>query len=115
MIIANMISARHFAKQSHAKNRIGYRNAGGHSKCDKFIINFYIMDNLSCRFDIMDNESHFFCVLTYAIIYVLIHQIIFRFYLLKYSLFFSSTLVLTSFIDVVFILSVKMGTTEMGF
>ena len=28
------------------------------------------------------------CVLTYAIIYVLIHQIIFRFYLLKYSLFF---------------------------
>ena len=29
-----------------------------------------------------------FCVLTYAIIYVLIHQIIFRFYLLKYSLFF---------------------------
>ena len=31
---------------------------------------------------------HFFCVLTYAIIYVLIHYIIFRFYLLKYSLFF---------------------------
>ena len=30
----------------------------------------------------------FFCVLTYAIIYVLIHQIIFRFYLLKYYLFF---------------------------
>ena len=29
-----------------------------------------------------------FCVLTYAVIYVLIHQIIFRFYLLKYSLFF---------------------------
>ena len=39
---------------------------------------------LGCRFDIMDNESYFFlCVLTYAIIYVLIHQIIFRFYLLK--------------------------------
>ena len=48
----------------------------------------------------------FFCVLTYAIIYVLIHQIIFRFYLLKYSLPFSSTLVLTSSIDVVFILSI---------
>ena len=30
----------------------------------------------------------FFGVLTYAIIYVLIHQIILRFYLLKYSLFF---------------------------
>ena len=43
---------------------------------------------LGCRFDIMDNESYFFCVLTYAIIHVLIHQIIFRFYLLKYSLFF---------------------------
>ena len=46
------------------------------------------------------------CVLTYAIIYVLIHQIIFRFYLLKCSLFFASTLVLTSSIDVVFILSI---------
>ena len=45
--------------------------------------------DLGCRFDIMDNESYFYlCVLTYAIIYVLIHQIIFRFYLLKYSLFF---------------------------
>ena len=30
----------------------------------------------------------FFCVLTYAIIYVMMHQIIFRFYLLKYSLIF---------------------------
>ena len=29
-----------------------------------------------------------FCVLTYTIIYVLIHQIIFRFYLLKYSFIF---------------------------
>ena len=65
---------------------------------------------LSCRFDIMDNESYFFCALTYAIIYVLIHQIIFRFYLLKYSLFFSSTLVLTSSIDVVFILSILYDT-----
>ena len=36
-----------------------------------------------------------FCVLTYAIIYVLMHHVIFRFYLLKYSLFIS-TLVLTS-------------------
>ena len=33
-----------------------------------------------------------FCVLTYAIIYVLIHQITFRFYLLKYSLFFQALL-----------------------
>ena len=43
-------------------------------------------NQLGCRCDIMDNESYFFVL--YAIIYVLIHQIIFRFYLLKYSLFF---------------------------
>ena len=42
---------------------------------------------LGCRVDMMDNKSFFWCVLTYAIIYVLIHQIIFQFYLLKYSLF----------------------------
>ena len=42
---------------------------------------------LGCRFDMMDNKSYFLCVLIYAIIYVLIHQIIFRFYLLKYALF----------------------------
>ena len=36
----------------------------------------------------VDLTSFFFGVLTYAIIYVLIHQIIFRFYLLKYSSFF---------------------------
>ena len=42
---------------------------------------------LGCRFDIMDNESYFF-VFWHAIIYVLIHQIIFRFYLIKYSLYF---------------------------
>ena len=38
MIIANMISVRNFAKQSHAKNRIEYHNAGGHPKCDTLII-----------------------------------------------------------------------------
>ena len=54
---------------------------------------------LGCRFDIMDKKSYFF-VFWHAIIYVLIHQIIFRFYL------FSSTFVLTSSIDVVFILSI---------
>ena len=43
---------------------------------------------LGCRFDIMDYESYFFCVLTYAIIYVMKHHIIFRFYPLKYSSFF---------------------------
>ena len=37
MITANMISAKNFAKESHAKNRIGYDNAGGQPKCDKFI------------------------------------------------------------------------------
>ena len=38
MIIANMISARNFTKQSHAKTRIGYHNEGDHTKCDKLII-----------------------------------------------------------------------------
>ena len=43
---------------------------------------------LGCRFDIMDNISYFLvCVLTYAIVYVLIHWFIFRFYLPKYSFF----------------------------
>ena len=49
--------------------------------------NRILNNSLGCRFDIMDNEFYF-CVLAYAIIYVLIHQIIFRFDLLKYSLFF---------------------------
>ena len=50
--------------------------------------NRILNNSLGCRFDIMDKESYFLGVLTYAIIYVLIHQIILRFYLLKYSLFF---------------------------
>ena len=48
---------------------------------------FDIMDNSSCRFDIMDHGSYFLCFDIGNYI-VLIHQIIFRFYLLKYSLFF---------------------------
>ena len=37
---------------------------------------------LGCRFDILNSISYFlFCILTYAIIYVLIHQIIFWLYL----------------------------------
>ena len=36
---------------------------------------------LGCRFDIMDSISLFFCILTYAIIYVLTHHIIFLLYL----------------------------------
>ena len=38
MIIVNMIPTWNFTKQSHAKNRIEYHNAGGHPKCDEFII-----------------------------------------------------------------------------
>ena len=34
---------------------------------------------LGCRFDVLDSISSFFCILTYAIIYVLIHHIIFGF------------------------------------
>ena len=36
---------------------------------------------LGCRFEILDSISSFFCILTYAIIYVLIHHIIFWLYL----------------------------------
>ena len=40
--------------------------------------NWILKQQLGCRFDIMDNIYYFFvCVLTYAIIYVLIHQIFF--------------------------------------
>ena len=42
---------------------------------------------LGWRFDIMDNESYFF-VFWHMQLYMSIHQIIFRFYLLKYSFFF---------------------------
>ena len=63
---------------------------------------------LGCRFDIMDSISLFFCILTYAIIYALIHHIIFwaLSLLLKYSLFSLFTPVLTSSIDVVLVLSI---------
>ena len=36
---------------------------------------------LGCRFDIMDCKSSFFCILTYAIVHVSIHHMIFRLYL----------------------------------
>ena len=49
----------------------------------------------------------FFCILAYAIIYVLIHHIIFLLYLYFLNIvYFSSTPVLTSSIDVVFVLSI---------
>ena len=48
-----------------------------------------------------------FCVLTYAIIYVFIHQVILRLYLVKYSLFFQVLLYWHLPIDVVFILSIQ--------
>ena len=57
----------------------------------------------------MGSISSIFCILTYAIVYVLIHHIIFRLYLYFFNnvlYFLSSTPVLTVFIDVVFILSI---------
>ena len=36
---------------------------------------------LGCGFDIMDYKSSFFCILTNAIVYVLIHHMLFRLYL----------------------------------
>ena len=62
---------------------------------------------LSCRFDILDSISSFFCMLAFAIIYG-IHHIIFWIYLYFLNiLYFSSTPVLTSSIDVVSVLSIK--------
>ena len=63
---------------------------------------------LGCRFDIMDNKSYFFLCFDICNYICLDTSDHFRFYLLKYSLFFSSTLVLTSSIDIVFILSITM-------
>ena len=61
-----------------------------------------------CRFDILDSISSCFCILTYAIIYVLIHHLIVWLYLYFLNiLFFSSTPVLTSSIDVVYVLSIR--------
>ena len=60
-----------------------------------------------CRFDIMDSISYF-VILTYAIVHVLIHHIIFRLYLyfLNDVFYISSSPVLTFSIDVIFILSI---------
>ena len=60
------------------------------------------------RFDILNSISSFCCILTYAIIYVLVHHIIFWLYLyfLNFYFIFSSTPVLASSIDVVFVLSI---------
>ena len=63
---------------------------------------------LGCRFDIMDSISS--RILTYAIIYVLIHHIIFWLYLYFLNIFFfSSTHVLSSSIDVVLVLSIGIN------
>ena len=41
-----------------------------------------LKQQLGCRFDMMDCKSSYFCILTYAIVYVLIyHKFIFRLYL----------------------------------
>ena len=53
---------------------------------------------------------HFFCILTCAIIYVLIHHVVIWLYLYFLNiLYFSSTPVLTSSIDVVFVFSITYG------
>ena len=61
---------------------------------------------LGCRFDIMDSISSLFRILTYAIIYVLIHHIIFWLYLYLLDILYFCTPVQTSSIDVVFVLSI---------
>ena len=63
---------------------------------------------LGCRFDMMDGKSSCFCILTYAIVNVLIHHMLFRLYLYFLVFFiFSSTPVLTVSIDVVLIFSIQ--------
>ena len=60
---------------------------------------------LGCRFDIMDSISSYFCILTYAIIYVLIHIILWLYLYFLYIFFiFSSIHVLTPSIDIVLVL-----------
>ena len=66
---------------------------------------------LGYRFDIMVNESYFFVFWHMQLYMSWYIRSFFRFYLLKYSLFFPNTLVLTSSIDVVFILSISMETS----
>ena len=62
---------------------------------------------LVCRFDILDSISSFFCIVTYPIIYVLIHHIIFWPYLYFLNiLYFFNTPVQTSSIDIDFVLSI---------
>ena len=63
---------------------------------------------LGSRFDIMDSiSSNFFCILTYAIIYVLVHHIIYRLIFTSWIfLIFSSTPLLTSCINIIFVLSI---------
>ena len=56
MIIANIISARNFAKRNHAWNRIGNHNVGGHSKYDKFIIK---MDTTEIGFNFHETDMWF--------------------------------------------------------
>ena len=47
---------------------------------------------LGCRFDILDSISSCFCILTYAILYILIHHIIFWLWFYFWNvLYFSST------------------------
>ena len=68
---------------------------------------------LGCSFDKMDCKSSYFCILTYAIVYVLIHHMLFWLYLyvLNSLLFLSSTPVLTVSIDVVIILFIGISNT----
>ena len=63
---------------------------------------------LGCRFDIMDCKSSFCWILTYAIVYVLWHHLIFRRYLyILNGVLYLLLSTQTFSIDVLFILSVK--------
>ena len=63
---------------SHIATQLGYY-AGEFPACWSTFWKSIFKHQLGCRFDILDSISSYFCISTYAIIYVLIHHIIFGF------------------------------------
>ena len=72
-------------------------------------VDFIFKEHLSCTVAVCRYSiSSLFCILTCAIIYVLMHRIFLVLsLLLRYSLFFSSTHILTSSIDLILVLSIS--------
>ena len=81
-----------------------------HSIKSRVITRFQSTYVVYSHYVFLDAPISLFCILTCATIYVLIHHIILALSLfLKYNLLFSSTPVPTSSIDVISILSIRLG------